>query len=56
VLEINNEDLEWEILQKTMTIEKMIPNINIPPKSVSIVVNRNDFYQINANLTEVVNL
>lgn len=53
MLEINNEDLEWEILKKTVVIEKITPNVNIPKKSLSIVVNRNDSYQIEANLTGI---
>jgi hypothetical protein len=53
MFEKNNEDLEWEILQKTMIIEKITPNINIPKKSLSIVVDRNDSYQIKANLTAI---
>lgn len=51
--DIYNEDLEWEILQKTMIIEKITPNINIPKKSLNIVVSRNESYQIRANLTAI---
>jgi hypothetical protein len=54
MLEINDEVLEWEILQKTITVDKIAPNINIHRKTVSIIVNRNDSYQIEAILTAII--
>ncbi|WP_424353549.1 hypothetical protein [Methanosarcina mazei] len=51
MFEISNDDLEWEVLQKTLSIEKITPSTNIPRNSVHIVVSRNDSYQIRANLT-----
>ena len=54
MLETNGENLEWEILQKPLVVEKITPNEKIPKKSESsIVVNRTDSYQIIANLTAI---
>jgi len=53
VLEINNSDLEWEVLQEQLIIEEIIPNECIPKNTVRIVVDRNDSYQIRAVLTAI---
>lgn len=53
MLEINNNDLEWEVLQEPLIIEEIIPNECIPKNSVRIVVDRTDSYQIRAVLTAI---
>lgn len=53
MLEINNSDLEWEVLQEQLIIEEIIPNECIPKNTVRIVVDRNDSYQIRAVLTAI---
>lgn len=53
MFEISSDDLEWEVLQKPLSIEKITPSTNIPRKSVHITVNRNDSYQIEAHLTAI---
>lgn len=54
MIETNSEDLEWEVLQKPLTIQKLTQSTNlpqIPHKSMFVVVNRDNSYQIKANLT-----
>ncbi len=53
MLEINDSDLEWEVLQEPLIIEEIIPNECIPKNSVRIVVDRTDSYQIRAVLTAI---
>jgi hypothetical protein len=50
---INFENLEWEILQKPLTIEKMTPKTDLSRKTVHLDVNRNDSYLLRANLTAI---
>ncbi len=51
MLEINNNSVEWEILQEPLIIEEILPNEWIPKNPVSITVTRTDSYQIRAVLT-----
>ncbi|AKB22008.1 hypothetical protein [Methanosarcina sp. WH1] len=53
MIESYNNDLEWEVLQEPIIIDRIKPNKYIPKNSVNIVIERNDSYQITATLTAI---